>query len=323
MNFTSVFRFMVVCAVLGATLPSYAQEYPTKPVRIINPFPPGAANDVLARLLASKLTERWKQSVIVENKTGAAGNIGMDYVAKSVPDGYTLVIGANTMAMVPWLFHKLSFDVLKDFVPVIHIADVPGIITVTPSLPAATLSELIRYAKANPGKLSYASAGSGSPQHIFAEYLNALAGIQTLHVPYKGAAPSYAAVISGEVNLTFGAISSSLPLVKSGKLKALASGSQRRLTLMPDLPTAGEAGVPGLEFGFWYGIFAPANTPKFIVTRLYEESARIFQEPDMRERLIPQGFEIIAGSPESLDMRLRGDLERWGKVIKGAGIRAD
>lgn len=323
MRVASMFRLLLASAVLAIAVPSHAQDYPAKAVRIINPFPPGAANDVLARILASKLTERWKQPVLVENKTGASGNIGMDYVAKSAPDGYTMVIGANTMAMVPWLFSKLSFDVQKDFVPVIHIADVPGILVVTPSLPAANLADLVSHGKANPGKLTYASSGPGSPQHIFAEYLNSLAGIQTLHVPYKGAAPAYQAVIGGDVNITFGAISSALPLVKAGKLRALAAGSERRLTLMPDLPTATEAGVPGLQFGFWYGIFAPANTPKAIVTRFYEDSARIFNEPEMRERLTPQGFEIVAGSPESLEARLSADLDRWGKVIKAANIRAD
>lgn len=312
-------------AVLALTIAgsSMAQGYPNKPVRIINPFPPAAANDVLARMIANKLTERWKQPVLVENKTGAAGNIGMDYVAKSAPDGYTFVIGANTMAMVPWLYAKLPFDMRNDFTPVVYLADVPGVVTVTPSFPANSLKELISHAKANPGKVSYASSGAGSPQHVAAEFFNALVGIQTLHVPYKGAAPSWAAVMSGEVNLTFGAVSSALPLIRSGKLKPLASGSTKRLALLPELPTAGEAGVQGFEFGFWYGMFAPAGTPKAVITRFYEDTIQILKEPEIRNRLLPQGFELVGGSPESLDALLKRDLERWGKVIKDARISAE
>jgi tripartite-type tricarboxylate transporter receptor subunit TctC len=206
---------------------------------------------------------------------------------------------------------------------VVHIADTPGVITVTPSFPANSLKELISYAKANPGKVTYASSGTGTPQHIAAEFFNALAGVETLHVPYKGAAPSWAAVMGGEVNLTFGAVSSALPLIRSGKLKALAAGSTRRLTLLPELPTAAEAGLPGYEFGFWYGIFAPANTPKAIVMRFYEDTVQVLKEPEVRERLLPQGFEIVSGTPESLDALLARDLERWGKVIKAARITAE
>ena len=298
-------------------------DFPNRPVRIVNPFPPGAANDILARIIANKLTERWKQPVLVENRTGAAGNIGMDHVAKSAPDGYTYVIGANTMAMVPWLHQNLGFDMRRDFAPVVYIADVPGVVTVTPSFPAANLRDLVAYAKANPGKVSYASSGPGSPQHIAAEFFNALTGIQTLHVPYKGAAPSWAAVMSGEVNLTFGAVSSALPLIRAGKLKALAAGSTKRLTLLPELPTAAEAGVPGYDFGFWYGIFAPARTPKEAVTRFQDDTLRILQEPEIREKLIPQGFELVGAPAPVLGELLERDLERWGKVIRAAKISSD
>ncbi len=298
-------------------------DYPNRPVRIVNPFPPGAANDILARIIANKLTERWKQPVLVENRTGAAGNIGMDHVAKSAPDGYTFVIGANTMAMVPWLNSNLSFDMRRDFAPVVYIADVPGVVTVTPSFPAGTLRELIAYAKANPGKVTYASSGPGSPQHIAAEFFNALTGIQTVHVPYKGAAPSWAAVMSGEVILTFGAFSSAQPLIRSGRLKALAAGSTKRITLLPELPTAAEAGVPGYEFGFWYGIFAPARTPKEIVARFQDEALRILKEPEIREKLVPQGFELVGAPAEALGELLERDLERWGKVIRAAKISSD
>ena len=298
-------------------------DFPNRPVRIVNPFPPGAANDILARIIANKLTERWKQPVLVENRTGAAGNIGMDHVAKSAPDGYTYVIGANTMAMVAWLHQNLGFDMRRDFAPVVYIADVPGVVTVTPSFPAANLRDLVAYAKANPGKVSYASSGPGSPQHIAAEFFNALTGIQTLHVPYKGAAPSWAAVMSGEVNLTFGAVSSALPLIRAGKLKALAAGSTKRLTLLPELPTAAEAGVPGYDFGFWYGIFAPARTQKEAVTRFQDDTLRILQEPEIREKLIPQGFELVGAPAPVLGELLERDLERWGKVIRAAKISSD
>lgn len=306
-----------------APLPLRAQDYPSRAVRIVNPFPPAAATDILARLVANKLTERWKQAVVVENKVGAAGNIGMDYVAKAAPDGYTLVINGNTMAMLPWLYPNLSFDVRKDFVPVVCIADLAGVITVTPSFPANSLKELVSYCKANPGKVSYASAGSGTPQHIAAELFNSMAGVQTMHIPYKGAAAGWTAVASGEVNINFGAISSGLPLIRAGKLKALATGSARRLALLPDLPTAAEAGLPGYEFGFWYALYAPARTPKEIVMRWNQDTLQILKEPEVLERLLPLGFELVGGTPESLGALLDKDLEYWGKVIKTARITVD
>jgi tripartite-type tricarboxylate transporter receptor subunit TctC len=308
---------VIALAVAGVSL---AQSYPNRPVRIINPFPPGAATDDLARIIAQGLTERWKQPVLVENKPGAAGNIGMDYVAKSAPDGYTFVINGNTMAMVPWLYPNLPFDMRKDFAPVVYIAEMPGVITVTPSFPADSLEALVRYAKANPGKVTYASAGSGTPQHVAAEHFNAVAGIQTLQIPYKGAAATWAAVMSGEVNMTFGAVSSGLPLIQSGRLKALAVGSTKRLALLPNVPTADEAGVPGYEFAFWYAIFAPAGTPKAIINRFYEDTVQILKEPETRNRMLARGIELVGGSPEGLDAALKRDLEHWGKVIKEARI---
>ncbi|MGE0802702.1 MAG: Bug family tripartite tricarboxylate transporter substrate binding protein [Lautropia sp.] len=310
----------VTALVLGAGS-ALAQSYPSKPVRIINPFPPGAANDVIARALAAKLSERWKQAVIVDNKTGASGNIGMEYVARAPADGYTFVIGANTMAMVPWLFPKLGFDMLKDFAPVLYVGDVGGVVVVRPDFPAASLRELIEYARAHPGKVSYASSGSGSPQHIVAEYFNALAKVETLHVPYKGAAQSWVALMSGEVDMTFGAVSSAAPLIQAGKLKALAVGSKTRSDSLPGVPSSVEAGLPGLEFGFWYGIFAPAHTPQPIIDRFYQDASEILAGAELKANLAQQHFDIVNGSPRQLGELLERDYRRWGKVINDAGIR--
>ncbi len=312
---------VALLALIAGPLSAQAQGYPNRPVKIIVPFLPGGGNDVLARILGGHLTQRWKQPVLVENKAGAAGNIATEFVARAPADGYTLLSQANTMAMVPWLYPKLSFDVQKDFVPVLYIANTAFVLVTTPSLPVGTTQELISYAKANPGKLTYATTGHGGPQHLAAELFDSMAGTEMTHIPYKGAVPGWTALMTGEVSLTFGAFNSAFNLIKAGKVKAIAAASARRLPALPDLPTLREAGLTDYEAGAWYALFAPAGTPPEIVSRFYEESVKILQTPEIRDPLNAQGFEIVAGSPKMLGDTLAKDLDRWGKLIKARNIR--
>ncbi|MGE0802701.1 MAG: Bug family tripartite tricarboxylate transporter substrate binding protein [Lautropia sp.] len=319
--------YLALCAGLSAAMTPQAQaqasDYPNRTVRIINPFLPGAANDILARLLATKLGERWGRSVIVENKVGAAGVIGLNFVAKSAADGYTFVVAANTLSMmIPALHPNLPFDVRKDFAPVIYIADVPTVVTVNAGTPFKTVQDLVSYAKANPGKLTFGSSGTGSSLHMIGEYFNSLVGIELLHVPYKGAPESLNATISGEVDLSFGAASSVAPQVRSGKVKVLLASGSKPVSVLPDVPVAASVGMPEFDVPLWYGIFAPAGTPAAAIQRFYRDAAEILNEPETREQLVRMGFNVVAGSPEQLGELVTSDLARWTRLVRDRGITA-
>jgi tripartite-type tricarboxylate transporter receptor subunit TctC len=297
--------------------------YPTRPVQIIVPFTPGTGMDILARMVGQKLSERWGQPVIVDNRPGASGNIGTDLVVKAAPDGYTLLITANTLVMTVSLYRNVPYDPIKDLAPVEKMAVGTMAITLNPSVPAHTLKEFVAYAKANPGKLAYGSPGVGTPQHLATELLKSEAGIDMLHVPYKGSAGAITGLLSGDVAMMSNALHAVLPQVKAGKLNAIAVGGPKRSRVAPDIPTFAESGYPDFDVDFWYGLLAPAATPKEIIAKLNQDITQVLNAPEMREKLSDQGLEPVTGTPEQFAELIRADLARWAKVIKTAGITAE
>ena len=317
-------RRQVLCGVaLAATAAGvWAQGYPAKPVRLIVPFAPAGSTDVTARIVAQKLTEGWKQQVIVENRAGAGGNIGADAVAKASPDGYTLLLATTgVMSINHRLYRNLSFDALRDFAPVTQIGALPLILIVHPSLPARSVKDLVAIARARPGELSYASSGVGSATHMTTELFRMLARVDIVHVPYKGSGQAMADLIGGQVGVAFDQITSSLPQVEAGKLRALAVTSAKRFASVPNLPTVAEAGVPGYESVSWNGIAAPAGTPREIVVRVQEQVARAIQAPDVKERFFKDGIEGIGSTPDQFAQHIRSERAKWEKVVDAAGIK--
>ena len=313
---------IVLCA--SATLDVQAEAWPSKPVRVVVPFPPGGPADLLPRLLGPKLTEIWGQPVVVENKPGAGGNIGMDTVAKAAPDGYTLVIGPNGNLVVnPHLYAKLPYDVTRDFVPITLLATFSNMLVVNPDVPAKTVAELIALAKAKPGSVSYGSPGTGSQPHLGGEFLKLMAGIDIVHVPYNGTAPALKDLLGGQITFRFAQTSAALPQIQSGKLRALGVASPRRATLLPDVPTIAEAGLPGFEAVSWYALLAPAGTPKEIVTKVQADLARVLQMPDIREKLVALGGDPVGNTPEQLAVQLKTESARYADVVKRANIKAE
>jgi tripartite-type tricarboxylate transporter receptor subunit TctC len=313
---------VVLCAT--ATLDVQAQTWPSKPVRIVVPFPPGGPADLLPRLLGPKLTELWGQPVVVENKPGAGGNIGMDTVAKAAPDGYTLVVGPNGNLVVnPHLYARLPYDVMRDLVPITLIATFSNMLVVNPDVPAKTVPELIALAKAKPGMISYGSPGTGSQPHLGGEFLKLMAGIDIVHVPYNGTAPALKDLLGGQITFMFAQTSAALPQIQSGKLRALGVASPRRETLLPDVPTIAESGLPGFEAVSWYALLAPAGTPKEIVTRVQADFARVLQMPDIREKLVAQGGDPVGNTPEQLAAQMKTESARYADVVKRANIKAE
>ena len=317
---------VAIVAVLAAAGGALAQApaYPSKPIRLVVPFPPGGATDILAREVAQKLTEAWGQSVVVDNRPGAGGNIGAELVARAAPDGYTLLMGTvGTHAINASLYAKLPYDHVKDFAPVILVAGVPNVLVVNPALPVNTVAELIAYAKANPGKLNFASSGNGTSIHLSGELFKVMAGVQMTHVPYKGSAPAVADLISGQVQLMFDNLPPSLPQIKAGKLRALAVTSATRAPALPDVPTIAEAGLPGFEASSWFGVLAPAGTPPAIVARLNAEIAKWLASPEAREKLSKQGANAAGGSPEDFAKHIAAETTKWAKVVKDSGAKVD
>src|SRR4030095_5020494 len=288
---TSMLHRWVLCIVLALVSPlACAQTYPTKPIRLVVPFPPGGATDILARDVAQKLSDAWGQSFVVDNRPGAGGNIGSELVAKAAPDGYTLEMGTvGTHAINASLYAKMPYDHVKDFVPVILVAGVPNVLVVNPSVPVNSVAELIAYAKANPGKLNFASSGNGTSIHLSGELFKVMAGVQITHVPYKGSAPALQDLLGGQVQLMFDNLPPSLPQIKAGKLKALAVTSTTRAAALPDVPTMAESGLPGFEASSWFGVLAPAGTPPAIVAKLNAEIGKWLASPEAKEKLAKQG----------------------------------
>jgi tripartite-type tricarboxylate transporter receptor subunit TctC len=313
--------FIVLCA--SAAL-AQAEAWPSKPVRIVVPFPPGGPADLLPRLLGPKLTEIWGQPVVVENKPGAGGNIGMDTVAKAAPDGYTLGVGPNGNLVVnPHLYAKLPYDVTRDFAPITLIATFSNMLVVNPDVPAKTVSELIALAKAKPGTISYGSPGTGSQPHLGGEFLKLMAGIDIVHVPYNGTAPALKDLLGGQISFMFAQTSAALPQIQSGKLRALGVASPRRATLLPDVPTIAEAGLPGFEAVSWYALLAPAGTSKEIVAKVQADVGRVLQMPEIREKLVALGGDPVGNTPEQLVAQLKTESARYADVVKRANIKAE
>ena len=298
--------------------------YPTKPIRLVAPFPPGGATYIIARAVAQKLGEAWGQSIVVDNRPGAGGNIGTELVAKAPPDGYTLEMGTvGTHAINASLYAKIPFDHVKDFAPIILVAGVPNVLEVTPSLPVNSVQELIAYAKANPGKLNFASSGNGTSIHLSGELFKVMTGVQMTHVPYKGSAPAIQDLLSGQVQLMFDNLPPSLPQIKAGRLRALAVTSATRAPALPDVPTVAESGLPGFEASSWFGLLAPAGTPPAIIAKINAEVATWLASPEGKEKLASIGANAAGGSPEDFARHIQAETAKWAKVVKESGAKVD
>jgi tripartite-type tricarboxylate transporter receptor subunit TctC len=316
------FLIAIAAAAALASPPVVGQQYPVKPIRVIVPFAPGGPSDLLARTVGQKLTESWGQSVIIENRTGANGIVGCELVAKSLPDGYTLVMGTpGTHGINASLFPKLPYDTIKDFAPITRLGVSPYLLISHPSLPVRSAKELIQLARARPGEIAWATGGS--PTQLAAELFKRTAKIEVLVVPYKGQAPAVTAALSGEVSLVFGGVAQTLPQIKAGRLRALGVAGTRRSGVMPDVPTIAESGLPGFEASGWYGLLAPGATPRAIVERLNTEVVRILRLPDVAQRLQSEAFEIPAETPDQFAAVIRAELAKWEPIVKQAGIKPE
>jgi tripartite-type tricarboxylate transporter receptor subunit TctC len=312
---------LAVLVLACASCLASAQEYPNKPIRIIDAFVPGGITELLARLIGQKMSDSWGHPVIIEPKPGGGGNIGMEAAARATPDGYTLIVVPSLFTTNVSLFNKLNWDPLKDFAPLSLLARTPVILVINPSvLNVNSVKELIAYAKANPGKLNYASGGVGATPHLAGEFFKALTGVNMTHIPYKGTAPAMTELVGGQVHLSFSSPLTALPHIKSGKLRALATTGAQRSALMPELPTIAEAGVPGYEVVSWFGMLAPAATPRPILAKLHAEIVKSLQMPDVRERCAAVGLEIVGSTPAELTAFVKEDLAKWAKVFRDANI---
>ena len=311
-------------AAFAISAAAHAQVYPVKPIRMIVAYPPGGGTDIVGRTLAQKLGESLGQSVVVENRGGASGNIGTELAARAAPDGYTILMGnVAPNAINVSLFKELPFDPVADFAPVSLVASTPNILVVHPSTRARTVKEVIALAKAKPGAFNFASAGVGSSSHLAGELFRILAGADIVHVPYKGAGPAMVDVLSGQVQLYFATMPAAMPHVKTGKLAPVAVTSARRSQALPDLPTIAESGVPAYEASTWYGVLAPAHTPSAVVARLHGDIAKILADAALHARLADQGFDPVGSSPEEFGAYIKSEILKWGKVIRDAGIRPE
>lgn len=314
---------LAAAALAAAATAAQAQGYPTKPIKIISGFQPGGPTDVGARIVGEWLTKVWGQQVVVENRPGAGSTIGTEIVAKSPPDGYTVLMVDTSYTVNPSLYRKLAYDSLKDLAPVIHAAAAPVLLVAHPSLPARTLKELVALARSRPGQLNYASGGNGASTHLGGELLKMEAGINMVHVPYKGTGPAIADVVAGQVTVMFAGISSAKQFVSAGRLRAIALTGAKRNAAMPEVPTFAEGGLPGVDAGTNWGALVPAGTPREVIARLNSELDRALQLPDVRARLVDLGYDVIGGPPERFGENARSEMTKWARVVKQAGIRLD
>ena len=316
----AVFVLMVSAGCAGAQ-----PAYPNKPIHFIVPYPPGSGTDIVARILGQKLAESWGQPVLVENRPSAGAIVGVDAIAKAAPDGYTIGIAdTGPLALNPALYARLPYDPVRDLAPVTVIATLPFILVTNPDFPASNVAELLALARSRPGQINYASIGNGSAVHLATELFKTQAGINLVHIPYKGSAGALNSVVSGDTSLMFVNLLSSRELVKAGKLRAIATASGKRLAAEPGLPTVAEAGVPGYAFQAWFGVVAPAGTPRAIIDSLNQELRRLIAIPEVRDRLTTQGgFELAGGTPEAFSALIRSEIEHWGKLVKQTGARVD
>ena len=323
-------RVLAGCAIAAVALAlsfvipisARAQEYPGKPIRLVVPYSPGGANDTVARLLGQKMSESVGQTVVIDNKPGASGMIAGEFVAKSVPDGYTIMVDLSSMVMNPALYPKIAYDVRADLAPITIAVNILHVFLVNPSVQARNVAEVIALAKAQDGKLNYASPGTGGPQHVSMEMLKRTAGVKIVHVPFKGGAPAMMAVMGNEVQMGLFAVSTSLPQIRAGKLRAVASLGDRRLKVLPDVPTMAEQGYEGFSTP-WLGVFAPARTPQHILGRLHAEIIKALKSPDVREKLEQQGLEVVGSTSEAAAKLINEEYALYGKIIRESGIRAD
>jgi tripartite-type tricarboxylate transporter receptor subunit TctC len=312
-------------AVMGAIAGSaFAQNFPAKPVRIVVPFPPGGGVDIVARVVGPKLAAQYGQQVIVENRAGAAGIIGTEFTARAAPNGYTWAIATlGNLAANKHLYPKMTVDPLKDLAPVTQVVDVHFVMVAHPSLPVRNVKQLIALARARPGEITYASSGAGGAPHLGGELFNRLAGVKIAHVPYKGSGPSFADLLGGHVQLTYDSMLQSLPYIRDRKLVALGLLGPKRVAAMPDLPTIAEQGVTGYALTNWFGLVVPAATPKELIVRIHGDFTRVLQEKDIRDRIAGMGADVVANSPEQFGKFWRDESEKWARVIREAGIRAE
>ena len=301
-----------------------AQPYPSKPIRLVVPFPAGGTTDILAREVGQRLSLSLGQPVVIDNRPGAAGNIGSELVAKSAPDGYTLLMATvGTHAINPNLYARIPYDHVKDFAPVVLVAGVPNVLEVTPSLPVHSVADLIKLAKEKPGQINFASSGSGTSIHLSGELFKTMAGVDMTHVPYKGSAPAITDLIGGQVQVMFDNLPSSLQQIKAGKLRAIAVTSAQRAPALPDVPTIAESGLPGFEATSWFGIVAPAGTPPTIIARINADVNQWLQSPEAKEKLLAQGAVAAGGSPEQFAAYIHAETEKWARVVKASGAKVD
>ena len=316
----------LLCAVLlAASTSAFAQSWPAKPIRIIVPFGAGGASDLMPRLVAERLSPMWGQPIVIDNRPGAAGNIGMEAGAKAAPDGYTLLAAPNGNLVVnPHMYAKLSYDVFKDLVPVTRIAAVQNVLVVHPDVPAKTMKELVALAKAQPGKLTFSSPGNGSQAHVAVELLKLQLGFDAVHVPYKSVADAMKDLLGGRITMMVAQVPSAQPHIQGGKLRALGVASPAPLAALPGVPTiAAEAGLPGFEAVSWYALVAPAGTPREVIEKIAGDTAKVLQIPEVRDRLAAMGAEASGESPEQLGARMKAESDRWGDVVRKANIKAD
>ena len=317
-------RILLGALVATAATFASAQTYPSKPIRLVVPFPPGGTTDILARDVGQVLTQTLGQSVVIDNRPGAAGNIGSDIVAKSAPDGYTLLMcTVSSHAINPGLYAKLPYDHIKDFAPVILVARVPNVLEVNPAVPVNTVNDLIKLAKEKPGQINFASSGSGTSIHLSGELFKTMAGVDMVHIPYKGSAPAVTDLVAGQVQVMFDNLPSSLPQINAGKLRAIAVTSAQRSPALPNIPTIAESGLPGFEATSWFGIVARAGTPPEIIAKLNAEIDRWLQSPAGKDLLLTQGALPAGGTPEEFATYIRAETEKWAKVIKASGAKVD
>jgi tripartite-type tricarboxylate transporter receptor subunit TctC len=312
-----------IAGALVASTHSYGQTYPDKPIRLVVGFTAGGPTDILARTIGDSLNQAFRQPVIVDNRPGAASNIAADYVAKSPADGYTLMFGSQSLANNATLYAKLPYNALRDFAPIVRVANTPFMLCVHPSLPAANIRELVAFAQARPGQVQYGSAGNGSAAHLFTEHFASMAGLRMQNIPYKGAVQATADLMAGQVALVFENVIAMVPLSKSGKVRCLAVSTQARTPLAPEIPTMSEAGVTGYVADVWFGLFAPTGTPAAAIQRLNAEVNNALKQPALKQRFETLGCEAAGGTPEAFAAYFRADIEKWGKVIRAAGVRLD
>jgi tripartite-type tricarboxylate transporter receptor subunit TctC len=317
-------RAIVAAVLLCATALAAAQDFPRKPIHLVVPFPPGGGNDTVARAIAQQVGPELGQPLVIDNRPGAGGSVGAELAAKAPADGYTLFLaGVGSHAVNPNLHSRLPYDPVRDFTPITLIASAPSVLVVNPGVPARSVAELTAYARANPGKLNYASNGNGSAAQLAAAMYEWMAGVRMVHVPYKGIAPAMTDLLGGEVQVMFGTIVALVPHIQAGKLRALAVTSRKRSTLLTEVPTLAESGLPDYEAGSWYGILAPANTPRDIVARLHFVVVKALKQPDVARRLAAEGAEVVGSTPEEFGAHIQSEIARVARVVRAAGIRIE